>query len=398
MSTSVKVPSFGESVSKAVVGQLMVSEGDQVEQDEDLLEFESDKASQVMASPASGVVQSIKVEQGQEVEVGELILTIAERKGEGDENENASSGNEAETSAKARVNYKQQDSSPDKEKQEHDGKSDEAAMPQEASGQNASVSQREVAGKPSSRDTAEHSDHRSQQSDDSETAQQPKINLTSIEQVSAERLQQSWQEIPHVTHFDFADITELERARQELKSSERVSLASFVLKAVAVCLEEFPRFRSRWLDSGDSLQVSTAISINYAVDTEKGLLTPLIDKPEQLSVASIDAAMRDAVAAAKDHRLDKQDLQAGSMTVTNIGSIGGQFFTPIISQPQTAILGLGKAEQQWKLNAEGAMIKCQRLPLSLSYDHRAIDGALAAKLMSQLIALLESSEKLLIHA
>ena len=404
MTTPVKVPNFGESVKKAVIGKLLVSEGDHVDLDEDIVEFESDKASQVMPSPAEGVVAKVKVKEGQEVGSGDVILEIRDNKAEesseedtseirddnSDESSEEDTSNDKDRSSEnaARVTYKEKEVDEGKVADKKQAKSEKPT-----SDQSSSKPKQTKSGKVRDQKATDKQDAEEQTSEE-----QPTYRLSSIEKTSAQRLKSSWQEIPHVSHFDEADISALENGRENLAADERISLATYVVKALAICLAESPRFRSYWLKENETLAIKTSIDINYAVDTERGLLTPLIERVDELSLAELDETMRQLVDAAKANQLSKEQLEPGCMTVSNIGTIGGQFFTPIINSPQTAILGIGRTQKRWRLNDGNELESWQGLPLSLSYDHRAIDGARAAKFVGEIIDLLEHEEKLLIHS
>ncbi len=223
--------------------------------------------------------------------------------------------------------------------------------------------------------------------------------LSRIRRISKSNLARNWAMIPHVTQFDEADVTELEAFRREINEAQpsdgaRVTLLAFVLKALVAALTEFPEFNSS-LD-GDSLILKKYFHLGFAADTPDGLVVPVIrdvDKKGVLRIASETAALANA---AREGKLGMADIQGGCFTVSSLGGIGGTAFTPIINAPEVAILGLSRLAQKpvWR---DGAFVPRLMLPLSLSYDHRVIDGALAARFVTRLSALLSDMRRTLLR-
>jgi len=222
--------------------------------------------------------------------------------------------------------------------------------------------------------------------------------LSRIRRASKSNLARNWVMIPHVTQFDEADVTELEALRHELgeahgKDGLRVTLLAFVLKALVRALTEFPEFNSS-LD-GDNLILKRYFHFGFAADTPEGLLVPVIrdvDKKGVLQIARDTAALAQA---AREGKLKMTDIQGGCFTVSSLGGIGGTAFTPIINAPEVAILGLSRLARKpvWR---EGAFVPRLMLPLSLAYDHRVIDGALAARFVTYLSAILADMRRALL--
>ena len=223
--------------------------------------------------------------------------------------------------------------------------------------------------------------------------------LSRIRRISKSNLARNWVMIPHVTQFDEADVTELEAFRREINEAQasdgaRVTLLAFVLKALVAALTEFPEFNSS-LD-GDSLILKKYFHFGFAADTPDGLVVPVIrdvDKKGVLRIASETAALAHA---AREGKLGLADIQGGCFTVSSLGGIGGTAFTPIINAPEVAILGLSQLANKpvWR---DGAFVPRLMLPLSLSYDHRVIDGALAARFVTRLSALLSDMRRTLLR-
>ena len=207
--------------------------------------------------------------------------------------------------------------------------------------------------------------------------------LTRIQKISGPRLQASWINLPHVTQHDLADITDLEARRQDLKgpAKERgISLTplAFVIKAVVKALQEFPKVNSSLSDDGKSLVFKKYIHVGFAADTEQGLMVPVIRDADQKDVYELAAELGELSALARDGKLKADQLQGATFTISSLGGIGGTSFTPIINAPEVAILGVSRSSMQPIWNGSEFEPRLM-LPLSLSYDHRVIDGAAAVR-------------------
>ena len=207
--------------------------------------------------------------------------------------------------------------------------------------------------------------------------------LTRIQKISGPRLQASWINLPHVTQHDLADITDLEAKRQQLKGAAKergISLTplAFVIKAVVSALQEYPKVNSSLSDDGESLVFKKYVHIGFAADTEQGLMVPVIRDADQKDVYELAAELGELSALARDGKLKSDQLQGASFTVSSLGGIGGTAFTPIVNAPEVAILGVSRSSMQpvWNGSEFDARLM---LPLSLSYDHRVVDGAAAVR-------------------
>jgi len=223
--------------------------------------------------------------------------------------------------------------------------------------------------------------------------------LTRIQKISGPRLQASWINLPHVTQHDLADITELEKRRQELKgpAKERgISLTplAFVIKAVVAALQEFPKVNSSLADDGESLVFKKYIHMGFAADTSQGLMVPVIRDADQKDVYELASELGALSAAARDGKLKADQLQGASFTISSLGGIGGTAFTPIVNAPEVAILGVSRSSMQPVWNGSKFEPRLM-LPLSLSYDHRVIDGAAAVRFTTFLGQQLADVESLL---
>jgi pyruvate dehydrogenase E2 component (dihydrolipoamide acetyltransferase) len=207
--------------------------------------------------------------------------------------------------------------------------------------------------------------------------------LSRIQKISGTRLQASWLNLPHVTQHEDADITDLEAARGALKdkaAQEQVRLTPlvFIIRACILALREFPRFNASLDESGENLVFKKYFNIGFAADTPNGLVVPVIPNADQLSIYDIARALMALSEKARAGKLKATEMQGGSFTISSLGGIGGAYFTPIINAPEVAILGVSKSTQK-PVYERGAFIPRLMLPLSLSYDHRVIDGAEAAR-------------------
>ncbi|NLO32140.1 MAG: hypothetical protein GX117_02100, partial [Candidatus Hydrogenedentes bacterium] len=204
---------------------------------------------------------------------------------------------------------------------------------------------------------------------------------------------ESWQTIPHVTHFDKADVTALESLRkQAARKAEakgaRLTTMAFVLKAVPEVLKRFPRFNASVDMETQQLLLKQYYHIGFAVDTPNGLVVPVLRDADQKTVLEIALEMAALAEKARDRKLTLEDMQGGTFTISNLGGLGGTAFTPIINAPETAILGLSRTQTEPVYNGNEFEPR-QLLPLNLSYDHRIIDGADAARFLRFLAVSIE---------
>jgi pyruvate dehydrogenase E2 component (dihydrolipoamide acetyltransferase) len=223
--------------------------------------------------------------------------------------------------------------------------------------------------------------------------------LSRIQKISGARLQASWINLPHVTQHEDADITDLEDARAALKSKasrEGVKLTplAFIVRACVLSLQEFPRFNSSLDASGENLVFKKYFNIGFAADTPNGLVVPVIPNADRLSLYDIARALASMSEKARTGKLKAAEMQGGTFTISSLGGIGGTSFTPIINAPEVAILGVSRSAQK-PVYERGAFVPRLMLPLSLSYDHRVIDGADAARFVVFLAKTLSDVKALL---
>ncbi len=223
--------------------------------------------------------------------------------------------------------------------------------------------------------------------------------LSKIARTTAENLTVSWNVIPHVTQHDRADVTELESARKKFsqgagQSGAKVTMTAIVMKALAICLQEYPKFNSSLDPETQELVLKHYYHLGCAVDTPHGLLVPVVKDCQRKSIREIAGEVAEMAKLARDRKLPLDDMHGATCTVTNLGGIGGVGFTPIVNYPEVCILGMARGQKELRLDGE-RVVERLMLPLSLSYDHRVINGADAARFMVSLCNLLSDPFQLL---
>ncbi|OFE42454.1 2-oxo acid dehydrogenase subunit E2 [Acinetobacter towneri] len=428
----VAVPDLG--VDKATVAEILVQVGDRVAVDQSLIVVESDKATVEVPSTTAGVIQAIHVELGQSVAQGNALVTIvtadaaastAVSAAQVASAPSASPAVSAESTAKTTTVAANAHTNVDKlSKAQHEANAKVYAGPAvrklarelgvvladvKATGPHARVLKEDLKAYVKARLTAPQT--ASVAAATQQVTGLPKLpdfsafggveekSLTRLQQVSIPQLSLN-NYIPQVTQFDLADITELEAWRGELKANfkkEGVSLTilAFIAKAVAHLLKDEPYFAAHLADDQKSVLLRKEIHMGIAVATPDGLTVPVLRNPDQKSIKQIAIELGELSQKARDKKLSPKDLQGANFTITSLGSIGGTAFTPLVNWPQVAILGISPATMQPVWNGEGFDPRLM-LPLSLSYDHRVINGADAARFTHKLTQLLADIRSLLL--
>jgi len=224
--------------------------------------------------------------------------------------------------------------------------------------------------------------------------------LSRIQKIAGPRLHASWVNLPHVTQNDEADLTELEARRQKLKASAkengvRLTPLAFIIKAVVIALKEFPVFNSSMAVDGENLVYKKYFHIGFAADTPNGLLVPVIRDADIKDVMSIAQELGELSEKARAGKLTAEQMQGGTFTVSSLGGIGGTTFTPIINAPEVAILGVGRSAYK-PVYEDGDFVPRLILPISLSYDHRVIDGATGVRFTTFLGGVLADADRILL--
>ena len=427
----VAVPDLG--VDKAVVAEILVAVGDTVEKDQSLIVVESDKATVEVPSSAAGVIKAIHVELGQNVSEGIALVTIEAEgqaapasvaKTEVAPSRSKTTSVPAEVKAPSTAVNTTQNGADKLSHEQHIANSKVYAGPAvrklarelgvvlaevKASGAHSRIMKEDLVAYVKSRLTAPQVAPVSQAA--AATSGLPKLPsfdafggveekaMTRLQQVSVPQLSLN-NFIPQVTQFDLADITELEAWRNELKGNFKkdsisLTIMAFIIKAVAHLLKEERDFAGHLSDDAKSILLRNEIHMGIAVATPDGLTVPVLRHPDQKSIKEIAVELGVLGQKARDKKLSPKDLQGANFTISSLGAIGGTAFTPLVNWPQVAILGISPATMQPVWNGQTFDPKLM-LPLSLSYDHRVINGADAARFTHKLTKLLKDIRTLLI--
>ncbi len=413
-----RLPEVSEGVTKVDVASVAVKVGDTIASGAVVCEVETDKAVAEITCPHAGTITAVHVKPGVSIPIGELLLTI-----------NATSGASAPAASSA--------PSPAAPAVVAPAASTQAAAPAAPSAPTPAVTGSKSDGPPAAAGPATRRlarklgvnlklvkgsaaggrvtiedveafvrDRMAQPAATSAAGApgfgvvqaQPlpdftkfgpveKVAMSKIFRVSAANLSNAWVTIPHVTQHDLADITELESARKRYvkanPNSPKITMTAIMIKAVVGALKAYPNFNSSVDMVTGELVLKQYYHIGVAVDTPNGLVVPVIRNCDQKNVLQVAAELTDIAGRARDRKLKTEEMQGGSFTITNLGGIGGTAFTPIVNYPEVAILGMSRGINQLVLE-EGQVVERLMLPLSLSYDHRAVNGADAARFIVKL--------------
>ena len=417
----IHVPDIGSS-GKAKIIEVLVKVGDTVEADQSLITLESDKASMEIPSPAAGVVESISVKLDDEVGTGDFILKLkvqgAAAPAAPAQAAAAPAPAKAEAAAAAPAPAAKTEAAPapaaapaPKGGKVHAGPA-VRQLAREFGVELSAVSPSGPHGRVIKEDVQAYVKTMMQKAKEAPAAgatggagippipavdfsrfgEVEEVAMTRLMQIGASSLHRSWLNIPHVTQFDQADITELEafRVAQKAvaeKAGVKLTVLPLLLKSCAHLLKEMPDFNSSLAPSGKAIIRKKYVNIGFAVDTPDGLLVPVIKNVDQKSLLQLAAEAAALAAKARDKKLTADDMQGACFTISSLGHIGGTGFTPIVNAPEVAILGVSKATIQPVWDGKAFQPKLM-LPLSLSYDHRVINGAAAARFTQRLSQLL----------
>ncbi|WP_104098916.1 dihydrolipoyllysine-residue acetyltransferase [Stutzerimonas kunmingensis] len=427
----VRIPDIGSSGSAKVI-EVMIKAGDSVEADQSLITLESDKASMEIPAPKAGVVESLSIKVGDDAKTGDLILTLKvqgsapAKKAEGRPQEAVSQqqavapNKQGVPEAKTAATPAPAVSGPSKAGTKvHAGPAvrmtareygvDLADVP--ATGPKGRILKEDVQA------YVKNMLHKAKQApaegasggagippipavDFSKFGEVEEVAMSRLMQIGAANLHRSWLNVPHVTQFESADITELEAFRVSQKAAAekagvKLTVLPLLLKACAHLLKELPDFNSSLAPSGKALIRKKYVHIGFAVDTPDGLMVPVIKNVDQKSLLQLAGEAAELAEKARSKKLSPDAMQGACFTISSLGHIGGTGFTPIVNAPEVAILGVSKATMQpvWDGKAFEPRLM---LPLSLSYDHRVINGAAAARFTKRLSELLADIRTLLL--
>ncbi|WP_185838229.1 pyruvate dehydrogenase complex dihydrolipoyllysine-residue acetyltransferase [Vibrio cholerae] len=412
----VQVPDIGGD--EVTVTEIMVNVGDSISEEQSLITVEGDKASMEVPAPFAGTLKEIKVAAGDKVKTGSLIMVfeVAGAAPVAAPVQAAAPAPAPATSGEFQENHEYSHASPvvrrlarefgvNLAKVKGSGrknrilKEDVQNYVKEALKRLESGAQAAASGKGDGAALGLLPWPKVDFSKFGDTEVQP---LSRIKKISGANLHRNWVMIPHVTQWDNADITELEKFRQEQNAMEakrdtgmKITPLVFIMKAAAKALEAFPAFNSSLSDDGESLILKKYVNIGIAVDTPNGLVVPVFKDVNKKGIYELSKELAEVSKKARGGKLTAADMQGGCFTISSLGGIGGTAFTPIVNAPEVAILGVSKSEMKPVWNGKEFAPRLQ-LPLSLSYDHRVIDGAEGARFITYLNECLSDIRRLVL--
>ena len=399
----IKVPNIGEFKDVEVI-EVLISNGQSISKNDPLITIESDKSSVEIPASFEGKIKSINIKVGDKVSEGDVILILENnteikeknkedlktteepkktetKKIEGTQNKIQQKNNNDIVSASPKVRKFARELGADINQvsgSENDGRIVESDVKNFVSSKINNTSEIKE-NLPKIKSEYEHSDFGETEIKD----------IPRVKKLASTYLVNSWATIPHVTNHDEADITEMESFRSSLTdmyTGEKIKITplAFIIKALVASLNKFPSFNSSIDDiENGKITLKKYYHIGIAVDTPNGLMVPKIRNANNKKISLIGKELKKVSELCRNLKIEKKELFGGSMTITSLGGIGGSFFTPIINYPEVAILGVGKSQQK-QIFINGKFQQRTMLPISLSYDHRIIDGAEAARFNNDL--------------
>ena len=451
MSVEIKVPVLGEGIESGDVLEIFVNEGEVIEQEQGLVELETDKATVTVPATVGGTVTKIHVSEGDSINIGSVIVTVDEGGQGSAAAEVAAAPAPAEPEPVVESEPAPQPAASAPVEMTPEVQPTEPAAPVEpaktappaepvataapaSQALPAASDQSDVAAGPAIRRlarevgidlrhvaaTGEHG--RVTREDVMQAvrggASRPSSNggqgdgesdafgpvrtekMAKIRQTIARKMHESWTAVPRVTNFDDADVTDLEAIRKNSKTDYaardiKLTTMPFIIKAVAMALKSHPVINASVdLDAG-TIVYKDYVNIGIAVDTDRGLVVPSLRNADQLAIPDIARQLSDMADNVRDNNFSIDDLRGGTFTISNLGAIGGTYSTPIVNTPETAILLIGRSRQMPVVVGDEIRIRLM-MPLSLSYDHRLIDGGAAARFLNEVIGYLETPGRLLL--
>ena len=411
MAEQIKVPNIGDFKEVEII-EVLVKEGDQINKGDPIITLESDKSSVEVPSTHTGTVESIKVKIGDKVSEGSIILEISSSSSGDSENKN--SVDEKVTNKVEEI----KDTAPTKEKSNiapivstdliglapSTGASPNTLKfarelgvnvnELQGSGRGGRVKKEDIKNFVKNRQSISREDNQTKKLeielpyDHSEFGPVDIQKIPRIKRLSGPHLVQAWTNIPHVTQHDEIDVTEMEDFRKnlvDLNTREKIAVTplAFMMKALVNAMKKYPNFNSSIDPVKEELVYKKYFHIGIAVDTPHGLMVPKIRNVDQKSILELGKELRSVSKLSKELKIDKKEFFGGSMTISSLGGIGGSFFTPIVNLPEVCILGIGKTEVK-PVFINGNFEPRKMMPISLSYDHRVVDGAEAARFCQDL--------------
>ncbi|NNG26340.1 MAG: biotin/lipoyl-binding protein [Ignavibacteriaceae bacterium] len=422
----IKLPELGENIESADVIAVLIKAGDFIQIDQGIIEIETDKATVEVPSSVEGEVIEVLAKVNETSNVGDVLIKVKTTISPVPKIKDAIPETDTEDFEKLEKNTATPKGEVDKLKP---GEAD--SQPEVVKGAApAAPSVRRIAreigvdinevkgtgpgGRISMDDVKAYSKKLHQERKDTtgfgikqealpdfrKFGAIEKAEMTKIRKVTAEHLSYAWATIPHVTQHDKADITQLEKSRKQYnpeveKAGGKLTITSILLKIIIAALNEFPQFNSSIDMDSKEIIYKKYFNIGVAVDTEHGLMVPVIKNVDEKNLIELSVEMGELAKKAREKKVSLEDLQGGCFTITNLGGIGGTLFTPVVNSPEVAILGVSRGSYKPIYNEKNEFKSRLMLPLSLSYDHRIIDGADAARFLRFIVEALEQPLKIL---
>ncbi|MFO7821971.1 MAG: 2-oxo acid dehydrogenase subunit E2 [Lentisphaeria bacterium] len=382
MATEVKIPEIGEGVESVQLTKMLVQQGDSIKVDQSIAELETGKAVVEVPSPADGKVAEIKLENGSDVKPGDVILTLEDGKPAESKHPETSGSKPQRVPASPSVRRLARELGVNINEVKGSGPrgrvSREDVKKHVHGSSSPSSKTRSEAPPPALPDFANWGEVRTEK-------------MTSIRRQTAKHLSTCWMQIPHVTIHDKADITELEPLRKKYaelaeKEGGKLTMAVMITKIAASALKRFPKMNASVDMNNGKVIFKEYCHMGIAIATERGLVVPVIRNADKKNMVELAAEISAVAQKARDGKLEPSDMEGGTFTVTNLGRIGGEYFTPIINHPEVGILGMGRYAIE--SDPDGGSPRTF-LPLSLSFDHRLVDGADGAEFLAWIIKTLK---------
>ena len=400
----VKLHDIGEGMTEGEIVQYLVQVGDIVAVDQPLVEVQTDKMVAELPSPCAGIVKEIRIETGETVQVGTSLLSI-------EEEFSAKLGNETQTELEAAKEVAATITENDRPISSNTFRRVLAAPYTRKLARENNIAIEDVpSSDPSGRVTEEDiyrfiEERQAVKSPIIEVQPTPPIeNLPNeipfrgIRKQIAKKMTQSFLTIPHVTHFDDVNMTNLVNLRDELKmAGESVSLSAFFIKALTISLKEFPIFNAELDEANDRIVLKKNYHIGIATNTENGLLVPVVHNADKKTIKEIHRMIKELTEKAVTGKLKPAEMKNSTFTMSNVGPLGSTGATPIINHPETAIIAFHKTKKMPVVNEHDEIVIGHVMTLSMSFDHRVADGATAVAFTNRFSGLIEQPHKLLLE-
>ena len=423
-----KLPELGENIESADVIGILVKKGDKIEKDQGVIEIETDKATVEVPSNVSGKVLEVLIKEGDKAKVGDTLIKVEtsdetetkaeevkpERK-EITEEKKKEEAKETSVEEKARIQFSEKADQPPITKGSAPAAPSVRRLARELGVDINDIPGTGPGGRISLDDVKafvkQLNEGRSgfvgkgikkeELPDFSKFGRIERKQMSNIRQKTAQHLSYAWMTIPHVTQFDKADITELEKVRKEMNqkakdNKDKLTMTAILAKVSASALKVFPQFNTSVDMERNEIIYKKYFHIGIAVDTEHGLIVPVIKNADLKNMTELARDINNLAEKARNKKASLDDLQGACFTITNLGGIGGTYFTPIVNSPETSILGVSRGSYEPAYNGKEFEPRLM-LPLSLSYDHRVIDGADAARFLRWVCEVIENPMKLLVE-